>query len=775
MKRSIGWLRHLVAPVAFLAAMGCGQDQGSNPMGAQMDEPDRAAKPTNSGGNGGGSNGGSTTSTGTYNCDPSYHETAYGGSLTEPAGNARWYFYTRYSVGSPITEPFTAGQHLPVGTVSVRDDGESLYVTYATTAGWVMNVTHATVAAALDSVPGLDNAGNGAPINGQFKSQATHNPAVTSYTYTFPLASYAGATPLAVFTHAEVVNADSSAKYCGTGDDTGGDTEITGITGDDPPVPPAPTFSLNGRLFFDTDKDAQLDSNESGLGGITVVLVGKDGNIAATTLTDATGAYTFPGVPAGESTVSAVPGQGFGLNSTTVTSRAATVTAADVAGLDFGYALPRIAGNQFWDLDKDGLLDTTDQPLGDTQIRVSLVDQSGNVAATTQVGADGSYTLEVLPGTYTVRSDIDGLLANLGSTTGNSQGVSVPLANVAAPDFGYALPRATGDLFWDLDKDGVLDTADRPLGDTQIRVSLMDQAGNAVATTQVGADGSYTFEILPGNYTVRSDIDGLLRQLGCTTGNGLAVAVAYAPASAPDFGYLRPRLGNTVFFDIDGDGTQNADEPGLQGVQVTLNTSTSTSANGSYSFEVLPGTYTVGVAVPNGLTPNAPTSVSITVQYADIENVDFPMSLPLRSLVGQSANGFTIGYWKNNLDKAINGATKGVQVGATTLNNYTARIASFSLEPFAGISKQGAVAVLSSTSSAPVNLLAKQLIASQYNYMNGAFLNGNELVTRLFIIQGEYLVKHASDYSAAALLQAKDLFDAYNNTHGGALLYSGTI
>lgn len=677
MNVSIDWIRRLVVPVALLTAIGCGQDQGSNPMGAQMDEPDRAAKPTNSGGNGGGSNGGSTTSTGTYNCDPSYHETAYGGSLTEPAGNARWYFYTRYSVGSPITEPFTAGQHLPVGTVSVRDDGESLYVTYATTAGWVMNVTHATVAAALDSVPGLDNAGNGAPINGQFKSQATHNPAVTSYTYTFPLASYAGATPLAVFTHAEVVNADSSAKYCGTGDDTGGDTggDIGGDTGDDPPAPPAPTFSLNGHLFFDTDKDAVLGSSEPGLGGITVVLVGKDGNIAATTLTDASGAYTFPGVPAGESTVSAVPGQGFGLNSTTVTSRAATVTAADVAGLDFGYALPRIAGNQFWDLDKDGLLDTTDQPLGDTQIRVSLV----------------------------------------------------------------------------------------------------DQAGNAVATTQVGADGSYTFEILPGNYTVWSDIDGLLRQLGCTTGNGLAVAVAYAPASAPDFGYLRPRLGNTVFFDIDGDGTQNADEPGLQGVQVTLNTSTSTSANGSYSFEVLPGTYTVGVAVPNGLTPNAPTSVSITVQYADIENVDFPMSLPLRSLVGQSANGFTIGYWKNNLDKAINGATKGVQVSATTLNNYTARIASFSLEPFAGISKQGAVAVLSSTSSAPVNLLAKQLIASQYNYMNGAFLNGNELVTRLFIIQGEYLVKHASDYSAAALLQAKDLFDAYNNTHGGALLYSGTI
>ena len=90
-----------------------------------------------------------------------------------------------------------------------------------------------------------------------------------------------------------------------------------------------------------------------------------------------------------------------------------------------------------------------------------------------------------------------------------------------------------------------------------------------------------------------------------------------------------------------------------------------------------------------------------------------------------------------------------------------------------GITKNGAVAVLSSNSSDAVDLLSKQLLGSEFNYMNGAYIGGSELVTELFIFYGEYLVKHAGEYSRDELLTAKDWYDAYNNSHGGPVVGPG--
>jgi hypothetical protein len=39
----------------------------------------------------------------------------------------------------------------------------------------------------------------------------------------------------------------------------------------------------------------------------------------------------------------------------------------------------------------------------------------------------------------------------------------------------------------------------------------------------------------------------------------------------------------------------------------------------------------------------------------------------------------------------------------------------------------------------------------------------------LFIWWGEYIVANPAKYSSSYILFAKNWFDAYNNTHGGAL------
>lgn len=232
-----------------------------------------------------------------------------------------------------------------------------------------------------------------------------------------------------------------------------------------------------------------------------------------------------------------------------------------------------------------------------------------------------------------------------------------------------------------------------------------------------------------------------------------------------------------VFFDLDADGREDCSEFGVKGVTVKLVDSTgkvvdtdTTDCGGDYCFSnVGPGTYTVTVVPPVGLIGTTPTSRTVTVAGCNVCVPDIGLKLDFKALQTMTANGFTIGYWKNNLDKAIAGKTNGTQVSKATLATYTSKIGDFALCPYDGISMKEASAKMGSTSSNSSDLLSKQLIASEYNYMNGAYLNGNQNLTFLFVWWGEYVLSHPCNYSSTYVLWAKDWFDAYNNSHGGVV------
>lgn len=235
-------------------------------------------------------------------------------------------------------------------------------------------------------------------------------------------------------------------------------------------------------------------------------------------------------------------------------------------------------------------------------------------------------------------------------------------------------------------------------------------------------------------------------------------------------------ISGTVFFDLNTDGNFTGTEFGLAGIAVQLKSSNqvigakTTANDGSYSFDKLaPGTYTITATAYAGLIPTRGTTRTVTVAATDVNNVNIGFMLDFCALQGMAANGYTIGYWKNNLSKAIAGKSGGTQVSAAKLTAYTVAIGSLALSPYDNISMKGAVAVMSSTSDRPTDLLSKQLIASEYNYENAAYLNGNAPLTYFFISWGEYVLGHPSQYSSAYILWAKDWFDAYNNTHGGAI------
>ncbi|UCH10807.1 MAG: hypothetical protein JSU61_02655, partial [Fidelibacterota bacterium] len=177
---------------------------------------------------------------------------------------------------------------------------------------------------------------------------------------------------------------------------------------------------------------------------------------------------------------------------------------------------------------------------------------------------------------------------------------------------------------------------------------------------------------------------------------------------------------------------------------------------------------TVVVEGPDGLTATTPVSVDTSVGYAD-ETVDFGFELDFTYIVGQTADGYTIGYWKNNVSKAMAGRIKGIQVDAATLQAYLDEISTFALYPLNVDLLAEAYEILSANGSDPVVLLSKQLLGSEFNLMNDAFIGGNETFTELFLYYGEYLIAYADQFTAEELLEAKDWYDAYNNSHGGQI------
>jgi hypothetical protein len=108
--------------------------------------------------------------------------------------------------GTPQIQNLMAGQNIVAGTISISNDANNVYVTYTTTGGWQLQKTHLYVGD-CNSVP-KNKGGN--PQIGQFPNQTTHNPRVTSFTYTLPLANLAAC--YCVAAHAEVVLVDGSGN-----------------------------------------------------------------------------------------------------------------------------------------------------------------------------------------------------------------------------------------------------------------------------------------------------------------------------------------------------------------------------------------------------------------------------------------------------------------------------------------------------------------------------------------------------------------------------------
>jgi LPXTG-site transpeptidase (sortase) family protein len=388
--------------------------------------------------------------------------------------------------------------------------------------------------------------------------------------------------------------------------------------------------TIIGTIWHDFDADAlkELADGELPLAGWTVELTGP-GCAPCTTTTDANGQYVFGNLGDGPYTVTVTPlagyeqtaeskdgssladvvacGSGAPAHVCDAETASITVSGGNIyPGFDFGYREVGdydISGTVY--ADWDGNADQNGLDAGIAGVTVRLYSDSGALIAETTTDADGNYIFEDLPiGDYRVVVDQSTLPAGYSQTedydetgvcsTCDSRATTVEINgvdDVTDVDFGYQpVGNGTiGDLVWsDLNGDGTKDSSEPGIAGATVYLQVDWGDGYVTVSSQLtGADGSYLFENLPlGDYRVYVDLtdpnlpeDSYGHPYYSTTGtqdNTIVYFNAQITSLAPnfltaDFGFASlGAFGDTVYWDPNGNGTQDYNEAGIPLVTVYL-------------------------------------------------------------------------------------------------------------------------------------------------------------------------------------------------------------
>jgi hypothetical protein len=437
-----------------------------------------------------------------------------------------------------------------------------------------------------------------------------------------------------------------------------------------------------GVKWNDLNSNGMLDPGETGLAAWQILLFQGTSQINSV-FTDDAGSYTFPQLAPGTYVVCEVlisgwistfptsgqnclsPGTGLGHQVTV----AAGQTVSDV---NFGnhFTQPPSAsktGRKWNDLNGNGVQDAGEPGIPGVQIHLFLAgDSSFHQVTTTNAQGDYSFT-GIGPGTYRTCETLpagtiqtfptivtappgelvvtcDGLFAGV-SGLGYAFVVSEGTEAFAGNNFGnQAAPPAgqiTGIKFNDLNGNGTRD-ADEP-GLLVWQIHLFSGT-TLLASTFTGARGAYTFSNLAdGTYIVCESLQsGGWAQTFPTSGpscpapgSGFGHQVTIAGGqvvSGIDFGNRLPTPSAGVktgikFNDLNGNGVQDAGEPGLPGWQIhlfrnddpTFHQQITTGDTGIYSFGGLaPGLYIVCEAPQTGWVQTAPSGLLRALPSGDV-------------------------------------------------------------------------------------------------------------------------------------------------------------
>ena len=451
---------------------------------------------------------------------------------------------------------------------------------------------------------------------------------------------------------------------------------------------------VSGIVYVDKNRNNALDGSDTGrLAGVTVRLVQGASCAAGTelqsTTTAADGTYAFSGVLAFQNYLiceTQPVGYAVGNANGTAGSNQITLTnlaAGGSANNNFGALVGSLTGSVYVDFSpatpantNNGVRDASEAGIAGVVVTLTGTDAAGGaVNRTATTDASGNYSFDDLlaagAGGYTVTEGAIPPSAgsfNDGKTTvGGAGGTATAVDTLPSAISGIALGagvQTANYIFGELPRAGITGTAyiDRNRNDTMdatptdgriagvtltLRQGASCSAGTVLSTTTTDANGQYAFndlsagldyavcEAQPTGYadgTVNSGTNG-------TSSAANSITLTNLPTTGStnnNFGERVGSLAGAVYMDTDNDGQQDAGEPGLAGVTVTLtgtdatgtavNRSATTDTAGAYRFDDLlaagAGGYTVteqatqpvfeGKATINGRTTAGSTGGTAT-------------------------------------------------------------------------------------------------------------------------------------------------------------------
>ncbi|HBB92191.1 MAG TPA: hypothetical protein DC042_10850, partial [Bacteroidales bacterium] len=401
--------------------------------------------------------------------------------------------------------------------------------------------------------------------------------------------------------------------------------------------------TFGDKVWHDTDADGIQDGGEIGLSGVTVELYSVGPTVLlTTTATDGSGNYSFTRTVTGSQffRVKWITPGGYFISSANQGGSDALDSDANITTADFTFQIVEgvattnhdcgmyqkgtLHGHLYQDSNNDG-----DQDVGEPDMNLVEIAITDKNAFTTTVytNASGDWTAQIVPGTSTYdiveatsaffdngyfHSEGAGLFVNLVTDGGNTN----------AGNDGFYLYAKIGDFVWrDYDIDGIQDPGEPGLAgvevylikdDFSVFTSVFSDVNGYYEHTNI-VPGTYTVNLLgvPAGYQLSAHDQGGDDNADSDINTGTMSTASFAILSGTtttnvDIGlHQHGSISNLVWWDVDDDGVQDAGEPGVSGVTVTLYqsdgttlvTSDVTDANGEYSFTfVEPGTYVVGFA-----------------------------------------------------------------------------------------------------------------------------------------------------------------------------------
>lgn len=405
---------------------------------------------------------------------------------------------------------------------------------------------------------------------------------------------------------------------------------------------------IEGSVYQDHDGDGIRAADEESAAGMTVTLTPSRAELEAVSVTtDEEGTFTLEALRPDEYTLTVTCPEQHVLSRTdnlklpltagkdTQSVQLPVAMGAEWTDQALGTVIPAGLSGLIWlDENNNGLFDPEEATPAGYEITVTD-DRTGKVFDVLRTDGNGAWsTFGMIPGSFTLSFPLDAqtIAPKQGNSDFREQNGQLILSGVELKEneskdgllLGIVRYTSIGGYVW-IDRGGSIETL------AGAEVVLKDKEGTELNSMLTASDGAYRFDKLmpgtyqleatmpegcviiePGDHRLKGEQISVMTDTLNRTGTSDMIDLKMAKDQLKmDIGCVLPgRAGDLCWLDLDGDGLQGMDEPGIPGVKITLLrdgeviAETVSDQYGFYRFsDLYPAYYTLQVAPPGQVKP----------------------------------------------------------------------------------------------------------------------------------------------------------------------------